>query len=1088
MGNGPSASIGSGGPQLKGPRVLLVAPRSPSLETLCEHLAALPGSAADRIDDVSALTHALIDGSWDAVVFEHDPASLNADALLQAVVDCAGERPVVVVADEIGARAAAAALRAGAADFALRDDPDDVVAALTRCLSEDRQSRREVIEAATVTAVRATEEHFGSVFNEAPIGMAIISTAGVIVRVNRAMCEMSGYTNADLVGMDFQDMVHPEDVMLDHQQILDLLTGEIASYRTEKRYFHRNGAIRWINQSVSVARDGNGVPVYFIAQMLDTSAAREAEAALRAANARLQAIFDHAPVWLSLRGMDGRYLDANNELAQVLGTTKEELLGSYPGDFRQTPRVAQVAEDDRIVWETKQPITHEITVDHPTRGHRDYRVVRYPVLDEGGDVDAVGSFALDITDRRDADAERDRALTAFAEAQRLANVGSWTWDSVTDRSQWSDEMKRIFGLEIDAAPPGTNKFFSYIDHADRLAVAEGYRQVIAGGPMFETEYRINAADGARRVLRALGGADPDQPGAFIGTVQDVTELRAIERDVQAARERFRLAFEDAPVGMAISTLDGHLIQVNNSLCEITGYTRDELLSINIATITHPEELDDRTQLLEQLFSGEIDNYRRDGRLLRANGDAIWVSRHVRILRDAEGRAAQVLTHIVDITERRLMERELRHMADHDPLTGLLNRRGLEAELERHVAHVNRYGARGALLVLDLDHFKAVNDTLGHEAGDKLIVSVANLLRKRLRSSDAVARLGGDEFAILLPDANEEMAAHVAREIVSDVQRGAVVDHGQARRHVTASVGVTLFTQGAINAESVLVDADLAMYDAKEAGRDQIAIHTGGHDDQPRMKARLEWIERIRSALDHGQFTLYAQPIRELHSGQVDQCELLLRMVDDSGDTVPPGAFLYIAERYDLIHELDEWVAKEAIKLVEREQAEGRSGSVEINISGKSLANTRLLEVVESEIKRAQIDPSRLIFEVTETAAISHMALAREFAERLKGLGCRFALDDFGAGFGGFFYLKHIPFDFLKIDREFVTDCRTNRVDQLVIEALVSLARGLNKQTVAEGVEDHQTELFLRRHGVDLAQGYHIGRPAPILEGVPLWSK
>ena len=566
-----------------------------------------------------------------------------------------------------------------------------------------------------------------------------------------------------------------------------------------------------------------------------------------------------------------------------------------------------------------------------------------------------------------------------------------------------------------------------------------------------------------------------------------TVIESLERDVHTARERFRVAFEDAPVGMSVTTPGGRFIQVNHSLCEITGYTREELLAINIATITHPEELDERTRLLAELVGGEMDSYIRDGRLLRANGDAVWVSHHVRLLRDADDNPVQIITHLVDITERRMLERELRHMADHDPLTALLNRRGLEAELERHVTHVSRYGARGALLVLDLDHFKAVNDTLGHEAGDRLIVTVANLLRTRLRSSDAIARLGGDEFAILLPDANVEMARHVAEDIVVDVQRNAAVDRGQTRRRVTASVGVTMFTQEQINAESVLVDADLAMYDAKEAGRDRVAMYTGGRDDQPRMKARLEWIARIRQALDEGQFTLHAQPILELHSGLTNQCELLLRMVDESGETIPPGAFLYIAERYDLIHELDEWVARRAIELVEREQAAGRHGSVEINVSAKSLANAGFLEVVRTELIRSQIDPSRLIFEVTETAAISHMALARDFAERLKALGCRFALDDFGAGFGGFFYLKHIPFDYLKIDREFVTDCRNNRTDQLVIEALVSVAHGLNKQTIAEGVEDRETELFLRRNGVDLAQGYHISHPLPISEGVPLWS-
>ena len=228
-------------------------------------------------------------------------------------------------------------------------------------------------------------------------------------------------------------------------------------------------------------------------------------------------------------------------------------------------------------------------------------------------------------------------------------------------------------------------------------------------------------------------------------------------------------------------------------------------------------------------------------------------------------------------------------------------------------------------MLDLDHFKAVNDTLGHEAGDRLIVTVADLLATACAAPTPSPDSAATSSRSCYPTRTPRWRAHVAEEIVADVQHGAGVEHGQTRRHVTASVGVTMFTQGQINAESVLVDADLAMYDAKEAGRDQVAMHTGGRDDQPRMKARLEWIARIRSALDRGQFTLHAQPILELHSGRVNQCELLLRMVDDSGDTIPPGAFLYIAERYDLIQELDEWVAIEAIELVALEQAAGRPG-------------------------------------------------------------------------------------------------------------------------------------------------------------------
>ncbi len=1078
--------MAKGGPQLKGLKVLVVAPLSERARAVTRHLASMSSWACEQVANSEGLRELLSAGTWDAVILEHEPRRPDAHERLRLVIREAGQRPVVIVGENLGGAEVAAALRLGAADFALIDRLDDVAAAVSHVLGEDRHTRRRFVEAAVATAVRTADKHMDSVFTEAPIGMSLASLTGTLIRVNPKLCEICGRSESELVGSNFQTLVHPDDALNDQQQIIDLLGGSRTSYQVRKRYFNRSGGILWLEQSVSLARADDGSPLYFIAQFIDITAQHEAEHALRSANSRLRAIFDHAPVWLALRGLDGRYLSVNNELAQVYGVDEHDLVGAYPTDFAQTPRTTEIADDDRVVWETKRPVAHEVTIHHPERGQRTYHVVRYPVLDEQGELDAVGSFGIDVSDRKEADAARDRALQAFAEAQEIAKVGSWVWNAATNELSWSDQMKGIFGLPPEADTPTPDEFFQCVDADDRGAVASAYRQVVTGGAMFEIEYRIIAGDASRRTLHGRGRTDPDRPGVFIGTAQDVTELRAIERNAQAARERFRIAFENAPVGMTIATADGRVQQVNGSMCEITGYTREELLTMNLATITHPEELVERAQLGEQLLSGEIDSYIRDSRLLCANGDAVWVSRHVRMLRDEDGNPLQTLTHFVDITERRTMERELRHMADHDPLTALLNRRGLETELERHVAHVNRYGDRGALLVLDLDHFKAVNDTLGHEAGDRLIVNVATLLRSRLRSSDAVARLGGDEFAILLPDANAEVAQHVAEQIVADIHSNAIVEHGQTSRHVTASIGVTMFTQGQLNSEGVLVDADLAMYDAKEAGRDQVAMHAGDRDEQPRMKARLEWINRIRSALDQGQFTLHAQPIVELHSERVSQCELLLRMVDDSGDTIPPGAFLYIAERYDLIQELDEWVAKQAIALVAREQAAGRQGSVEINVSAKSLANDRLLDVIESELASHQVDPGRLILEVTETAAISHMAMARSFAERLKRLGCRFALDDFGAGFGGFYYLKHIPFDYLKIDREFVTDCLHNRTDQLVIEALVSLAHGLNKQTIAEGVEDHETELFLRRRGVDLAQGFHIGRPAPIDDDVPLW--
>ncbi len=467
------------------------------------------------------------------------------------------------------------------------------------------------------------------------------------------------------------------------------------------------------------------------------------------------------------------------------------------------------------------------------------------------------------------------------------------------------------------------------------------------------------------------------------------------------------------------------------------------------------------------------------RYIRADGGVVWVTRTATVVRDSDGVPLHFLDQVQDVTERRRFEHELRHLADHDPLTGLYNRRRFEQELDRQVSEVARYGPRGALLVLDLDHFKYVNDALGHHAGDELILSVAATLRGRLRESDILARLGGDEFAVLLPNVDEGGATRVAGDLVRAIRDEAAVGGSDRRRRVTTSVGVAPIRAGDVTGEELLIAADLAMYDAKEAGRDRFAVVTPDAARPDRVRGRVSWLERIRGALADDRFVLHAQPIRDLRTGEIGHHELLLRMLGDDGELIPPGAFLPLAERFGLTPEIDRWVTERAIELLADDPAGTRS--LEVNLSGPSLNDTTLLRLVEERLRSMEVDPRRLIFEVTETAAVANIPLARRFAERLMALGCRFALDDFGAGFGSFYYLKHLPFDYLKIDGEFVAGCLANRTDQLVIEAVVRIAQGLGKETIAEFVETPELEAFLRDQGIDYAQGFHIGRPAPIAE-------
>jgi diguanylate cyclase (GGDEF)-like protein/PAS domain S-box-containing protein len=683
----------------------------------------------------------------------------------------------------------------------------------------------EMGHAELVAALREAEARFRVAFSDSPVGRALIGPDGSFVRVNAALCEMLGYTESELLATNFKVVEHPEDGVVDAEFMKQMLAGEISSYQVEKRFIDRRGRTRWAHLSMLLTRDAVGRADHFMAQVVDITAGKQAEASLRSANAQLEALFEHSPAWLSLRGLDGRYLDANSRLAALLSTTREEMIGKHPGEFASMRSALDVGTDDRLIWETREPIVREMTVTQPDGEVRTYHTVRYPVLDETGEVTAIGSFGIDISDRHRADAMRDRALEDLNEAQRIAKVGSWTWDAVHDKSEWSDEMFRIHARKLERGGPDGREFFTYIVRADRRRVAEMFRGLLSGAQMSEVDYRIVADDGTERTLHGLAHADRDNPGTFRGIVQDVTALRAAERDIHAVQERFRRAFEDAPVGMSITTPEGRFLQVNSELCSMLGYTRDELLATGIQAIAQGDEMPQRDRYVESIKRGEIDQYRVEGRLVRADGSVFWGSRFTTALRDESGETTQLLTHVVDVTDRRRMEEELRHLADHDPLTGLLNRRGLEAQLERHIAHVQRYGERGALLMLDLDRFKSVNDTQGgHEAGDQLLIEMAQMLSNRLRASDSIARIGGDEFAILLPESDGETAERVAGEIVTELRDSSIGSGDQFGVPVTASVGVATFTPEITTSRAILVDADIAMYRAKESGRNRVAVH------------------------------------------------------------------------------------------------------------------------------------------------------------------------------------------------------------------------------------------------------------------------
>ena len=622
---------------------------------------------------------------------------------------------------------------------------------------------------------------------------------------------------------------------------------------------------------------------------------------------------------------------------------------------------------------------------------------------------------------------------------------------------------------------------------------------------------------AREALKLVRQVDPDVPfiivSGTIGEERAVAAMRAgaqdyilkgeglerlppaVEREVrEAANRRRRRAAEvarreaeqevrilasivessaDAMISM---TLEGKVLSWNQGAENAFGCSAGEMMGAGCMRVVHERRQAQMSDALARVARGEsVAGQETTG--LRRDGTSIDLSVTISPIYDEGGRVIGASTVARDITDRKRVESRLAYLADHDLLTGLYNRRRFDEELTREIPLAQRSEQGGAAIVLGLDNFTLVNDTLGHHAGDELIRRVAGLLSEALDDVDIFARIGGDEFAILLREGPAEV---VARELLDAVKEEPLVGGEQPVR-VTASVGIAPLGGADLSAEELLMRADVAMHEAKDGSGDSVATFEPARHRRELMGERLQMVERIRSAIDAGSFSVYSQPILDVGADVISQHELLVRMLDEDGGVISPADFLPIAERFGLIVAIDRWMVLRAIELVAEQSERGRRICVEVNLSAGSMVDADLFNEIERAIQESAIDPAQLIFEVTETTAIENLGDAKRLAERLIQLGCRFALDDFGAGFGSFYYLKHLPFDFLKIDGDFIRRLPVNPTDQSMVEAIVQVCHQLGKRTIAEFVEDQATLDLLREYGVDFAQGYHIGRPMPAAE-------
>ncbi len=618
-------------------------------------------------------------------------------------------------------------------------------------------------------------------------------------------------------------------------------------------------------------------------------------------------------------------------------------------------------------------------------------------------------------------------------------------------------------------------------HPDDLveAVNAVARTLAPDGTPEPLELRLLHAQGHWVNLEALGTDLVDDPlvGGIAVNLRDISDRRRIEETLRDAQVRFEEAFQHAPIGMAMVGEAGSFVRVNPAFCRMLGYSNAELLELSFAELTHPDDLDRNVELHTQAYQGDVDTYVLDKRYRRKMGDWIWCRVHVTVVKDAEGAPLYSLGQIVDVTERRRFEERLAYEAKHDGLTDLPLRNLLIDHLELALAGARRRSTEVAVLFIDLDHFKRVNDSLGHTAGDELLVSVAERLKQSVREGDTAGRFGGDEFVIVCPDvAGASEALMVAERIRAALEKPFFVRGTEV--FVGASVGVVV-ADGAADPGTLLKHADIAAYRAKDRGRNRAELF----DENLRssVATRLDTESAFRRGLDTGELVLHYQPVVSVRSGEIMGFEALARWNRQGHGLVQPADFLPIAEDTGLIVPMGLQVLHLACAQIAAWRGKFTDGSspwVSVNLSAGQLGQTDLVDDVARILAESGASPSSLGIEITETLLMQDTPTTIDTLKRLRKLGVSLAIDDFGTGYSSLSYLRRLPVTVLKIDRSFILELGLDPQGATIVASVIDLAHALGMECVAEGVENEVHLATLARLGCDEMQGFLFSPGVP----------
>ena len=973
----------------------------------------------------------------------------------------------------------------------LNDTQREILRSLAVAAAQALQGRKGVLDAVRISAaLQASEGAIRRMYEGTPALLYTLGPDGKILTVSDAWLAKFGYTRDEVVGRPSADFRSPESQVYLHNVVLPQLLETGRCDNVEIQMVTRGGEVLDMLLSAITLLDEEGRQKSRLSVLEDVTLRRRAERALADESQRLANTIDgtQAGTWeLNLRTKELRL----NELgARLLGYSLEEL-----GPQTLDDRLSRTHPDDAgLGWaalekhlagetpyfETEARIRHR-------DGHWIWIYTRGCVMTRGPDGKPESMFGtnLDISERKQREEALRKSLFLLDRTGQLAGVGGWEVDLVNNTLYWSDQTCRIHGLDPGFRPSLERAINFYAPEA-RPVIQAAVENAIATGQGWDVELPLVRADGKSVWVRAVGSAEFEggKPARLIGAFQDITERRRLASELAQQHELLRVTLTS--IGDAVITTDasGYVTWLNPSAERMTGWCNEEAKGRLLAQVFHI--VNEETRALAEspvtncLALGKVVGLAQHTLLVSRNGVEFGVEDSAAPIRNAAGEVLGAVLVFHDVTEQRRLSGEMTYRATHDALTGLVNRAEFEVRLRRTLNKALDDKSVHALLYIDLDQFKLVNDACGHAVGDELLQQVSKLLLMAVRDRDTVARLGGDEFAVILEHCQAAQAQRVAEQICARMDDFRFVHDGR-RFRIGTSIGLVTVDDHWPSPEAILQAADTSCYAAKEAGRNR--VHAC-FDTDAAMRARhgeMQWTTRIEQALDENRFVLFAQRIESL-SGDEDgiHAEVLLRMLDDDGSLIQPGAFLPAAERFHFASRIDRWVLQNSIAWMKELPSLGAVSNLSVNLSGQSVGDRAFHRWANDLLAQAGADIcERLCLEITETAAVTNLADAGLFIEQVKAFGVRVALDDFGAGASSFGYLKSLKVDYLKIDGQFIRDVVVDPLDDAAVRCFVDVARVIGVKSVAEFVDNPAVLRRLQEIGVDFVQGYLLHRPAPI---------